>query len=129
MLGVAAYEPADQFDVTIGLRGRWIVVELLGELDLTTAPRLESEVTAALDMPGDPRLALDLAGVTFCDSSGLAAFIRLWRNVQQRAGEFVLLRPQEYLLRWLEITGLRSRIDVRDDLADEDTGLADLASA
>jgi anti-sigma B factor antagonist len=118
--------PGGGLAVTTGLRGNWIIVEVSGDLDLSSAHRLEAEVEAALELVDEPRLALDLAGLEFCDSTGLAAFVHLWQHVVQRSGEFVLLRPRPYLRQWLEITGLHPRISVRDSLSDEETGLADL---
>ncbi|MFI8829156.1 STAS domain-containing protein [Streptomyces sp. NPDC053431] len=48
--------------------------------DLATAPLVNRAVTAAL--AGHPRtLCLDLAGLTFCDGSGLRALNRLTRQV------------------------------------------------
>lgn len=126
MVAVMPHGPGGQLTVTTGLRGNWIIVEVGGDLDLSSAHRLEAEAEAALELVDDPRLALDLAGLEFCDSTGLAAFVHLWQHVVQRAGEFVLLRPRPYLRQWLEITGLYPRISVRDSLSDEETGLADL---
>ena len=50
-------------------------LRLAGELDLGTAP----ELTAAIDRltaAGETRVLLDLTDLTFCDSTGMAAFVR-----------------------------------------------------
>ncbi|HEX2316341.1 MAG TPA: STAS domain-containing protein [Thermomonospora sp.] len=115
-------EPGTPLYLTTGTYGSWTVITLRGELDLDTAPRLEAEAQAAVQDVEVPRLALDLEHLEFCDSSGLAAFVRIWRMVHGGAGDFVLLRPRPDLMRWLQITGLYSRIPVTDDLTDTERG-------
>ncbi|MFJ9411372.1 STAS domain-containing protein [Streptomyces sp. NPDC101393] len=48
------------------------VLEIRGELDHTTAAELREVLTTLTLQPGQ-RLLLDLAGMQFCDSSGIAA--------------------------------------------------------
>ncbi|MEN8651912.1 STAS domain-containing protein [Streptomyces sp. 21So2-11] len=55
------------------------VVALSGELDLATVGQVEPALVGlALDSGHD--LVLDLAGLTFCDSTGAALFLRLDRR-------------------------------------------------
>jgi anti-anti-sigma factor len=51
------------------------VVVVVGEIDLATAPILREHLAGAM-LAGVPRAVLDLAGVTFLDSSGLSVVIR-----------------------------------------------------
>lgn len=54
----------------------WLLVA--GELDVSQAQRLEADI--AQSAQSAPALVVDLAGVTFCDSSGLAALLRAQRS-------------------------------------------------
>lgn len=50
-------------------------LRLAGELDLSTAP----ELTAAIDRltaAGESRVLLDLTDLAFCDSTGMAVFVK-----------------------------------------------------
>jgi len=58
------------------------VVFLTGELDMATAPELTG-VLAPLIEHGPPVLVLDFSGLSFIDSSGIAALV----DSQQRLGE------------------------------------------
>lgn len=49
---------------------------LVGEIDLATA----GEVVRALASVDGQRVLVDMSGVTFCDSSGVAALIRAGRD-------------------------------------------------
>ncbi|MEU4521514.1 STAS domain-containing protein [Amycolatopsis sp. NPDC024027] len=77
------------FSVATRTTGAGAVVTVEGELDVATAPRLRAEVAALVLKPGQV-LVVDLAGVTFCDSSGISALIAA-RNVAEAAGAAVAL--------------------------------------
>ncbi|HEX2314376.1 MAG TPA: STAS domain-containing protein [Thermomonospora sp.] len=98
--------------VTVGLRGRWVTIEVGGDIDMTTGPLLEERIGTALE--SSPWVVLEAAEVTFCDSSGLNVLIRAWRKAVEAGGRLVLLRPSGHLRRVLEITGLDERLDITD---------------
>ena len=82
------------------------VVSLTGEIDLSTAPRLSTVVTELLsDAPA--RVVLDMSGVTFCDSQGLGTLVVLSRKASLAQSCLVLTNVADFLLRVLDITGLR----------------------
>jgi anti-anti-sigma factor len=82
------------------------VVSLSGELDLSTAPRLSDAIAELLADP-PPRIVLDMAGVTFCDSQGLGTLVVLSRKAGLAHSCLVLTNVATFLLRVLDITGLR----------------------
>src|SRR3954465_6048288 len=51
-----------------------VIVTVFGEIDLSTADQVTSEILAVTD--GLPRVVVDLSGVSFVDSSGLNALLR-----------------------------------------------------
>jgi anti-sigma B factor antagonist len=46
------------------------LLEVAGEIDMYTAPRLREQIFALIEECGQP-LLVDLSGVSFCDSTGL----------------------------------------------------------
>jgi anti-sigma B factor antagonist len=82
------------------------VVGLTGEIDLSTAPRLSSTI-AELLVEAPDRVVLDMAGVTFCDSQGLGTLVVLSRKASLAHSCLVLTNVGDFLLRVLDITGLR----------------------
>ncbi len=89
------------------------VVSLAGEIDLSTAPRLSSAIGDLLaDAP--PRVVLDMAEVTFCDSQGLGTLIVLSRKATMARSCLVLMNVGDFLLRVLDITGLRPALMITD---------------
>ncbi len=73
-----------------------------------------------------PRLVVDLAGVSMCDSSGLNVFVQAHRRVIEAGGWVRLARPQPLVRRVLEATNVNRLIGVFDSveaaIAAGDTG-------
>ena len=69
-------------------------LSLAGEIDLHEAPQVKERLLPLLNAKL-PRVVVDLSGVTYIDSSGLALFIEAMQRVQAYGGIFRLcsLRP------------------------------------
>jgi anti-sigma B factor antagonist len=80
------------------------VVTVIGELDIRTCDRLEREAGEIVDRGG--RVVFDLSGLTFCDSTGLAALVRLHKRAVAADGELVLRAPRPRVQHLLSLTGL-----------------------
>ncbi|WP_422772763.1 STAS domain-containing protein [Plantactinospora sp. WMMC1484] len=105
-------------ELTIGVQRTTdeAILRLAGEIDMLTAARLSSVVNEMLtDAP--PRIVLDLADVTFCDSQGLGTLVVLSRKASHAQSLLLLTNVGEFLLRVLDITGLRSALMIRNEQA------------
>jgi anti-sigma B factor antagonist len=91
------------------------VLAVEGEVDTLTAPQLEAALSALLDDP-DPVLVVDLGGVTFLASSGLAVLIRAAHRAEAGGRRLRLVASSRAVRRPLEITGADELFDVHDDL-------------
>ena len=89
-----------------------VVCVVAGEIDPITGPQLEGEILTALAGSAATDLVLDLAGVTFIDSSGLRVVIDLHKAMLARGGRLVLRRPSATVNRLLEITNLTANLDI-----------------
>jgi anti-sigma B factor antagonist len=89
------------------------LVTLTGEIDMSTVGRLSAAVGDLLN-PAPPRVVLDLAGVTFCDSQGLGTLVVLSRKVALAGSVLVLVNVGQFLLRVLDITGLRGALMIQE---------------
>ncbi len=86
---------------------------LAGEIDMSTVGRLSTVVGELLN-PAPPRVVLDLADVTFCDSQGLGTLVVLSRKVALAQSVLVLINVGDFLLRVLDITGLRGALMIQE---------------
>ena len=62
---------------------------LEGEIDLHRSPRVERSLASMIKKKPD-RIIVDLSGVTFIDSSGMAVLIRALQNVKEYGGKLSL---------------------------------------
>jgi stage II sporulation protein AA (anti-sigma F factor antagonist) len=83
-----------------------LVVTVAGELDLETAPRLRVLVDAELAHSGARNLLLDLAAVSFLDSSGLGAILGRYRTVAAAGGKMGIAGATTPVKRVLRLSGV-----------------------
>jgi anti-sigma B factor antagonist len=81
------------------------VVEVSGEIDVYTAPRLR-ETLVSLVEAGNYRLIVDMEGVEFLDSTGLGVLVGGLKRVRAHDGGIDLVCTQGRILRIFRITGL-----------------------
>jgi anti-sigma B factor antagonist len=86
-----------------------VTFHLAGEIDVLTVVQLSALVNEALIDPPS-RMVLDMSGVTFCDSQGLGTLVVLSRKAQHARSILALANVGDFLLRVLDITGLRSAL-------------------
>ena len=80
------------------------VVALCGELDVTDAASVAVALAAVAARA--PELIVDLAGLEFIDSSGLAALVLARKQARQAGGDLLLAAPRDQVLRVLAVTRL-----------------------
>jgi anti-sigma B factor antagonist len=93
------------FECRIESNGDHPVVVLSGELDLASAPELQRGLDVLLARPVTA-ITLDVAELTFIDSSGLGALCRIHEVAHEHGGVLVLRSVPPHARRVLEITGL-----------------------
>ncbi|HEX6389650.1 MAG TPA: STAS domain-containing protein [Solirubrobacteraceae bacterium] len=89
-------------------------IDVTGEVDLATVEKLVAAVEQGT--PPDGYVELNLRGVEFMDSAGVAALNRCRRHAIDLQAEFVVLvradSPVAQLIKW---TGLDTVVDVRTE--------------
>ncbi|MGH2692600.1 MAG: STAS domain-containing protein [Actinomycetota bacterium] len=96
-------------------RGDMTVVSVKGEVDLYTAPSLKDRV-ADLVSAGRNRLAVDLGGVEFMDSTGLGVLIGGLKRCKEAGGSLALIAPREPVIKVLAITGLDKVFSIHESV-------------
>ena len=97
--------------------GDRVIVALSGEIDLYTAPRLQSQLAAALRADHPVRLVVDMSGVDFCDSTGMNVLLAAQRAAREQGGNVELSGPRPAVRKILQVTGLESVFTVVEDQA------------
>jgi anti-anti-sigma factor len=96
-----------------GIRIDWLgpgALRLSGELDVAGVP----EVLGVLD-GADGDIELECSGLSFMDASGLGLFLIVHRACEHRGAKLVLVDPSEWVVRLVDLVGLRSVLLMRGD--------------
>lgn len=88
------------------------LVRLAGELDINTAPLLRAQIDQ-VDWPTTVTF-LDLADLSFVDSTGIGCLFKLHQRVTDLGGMVVAQQPSPQLRRMMEVTQLNRFIAVVD---------------
>jgi anti-anti-sigma factor len=88
------------------------VLALAGELDLATIGVLKDAVGDRLTP--EAHIVLDLAGLTFCDSTGLGAFVALHRQARTNGARFAVAAPRRRIADLFTLSGIDQVIVVYD---------------
>ncbi len=110
-------QPADDATLTVERADRddHVVFVLVGDIDLESSRRLRSDLLDALST-GEERVVVDMTGVDFMDSTGLAALVGAWKVVRD-AGSFRVAGANPVVHRVLTITGMEDVFEIHDDVA------------
>lgn len=85
--------------------GGEVVLSPTGRLNLTTAAQLRQCVATEVEQ-GRARVVLDLAGVSFVDSSGLGAMVSGLKTARQAGGDLRIAAAGEQVRTVLGLTNL-----------------------
>ena len=94
-----------EFTVSTRNEAPFTVVEVGGEVDVYTAPRLREAVVTAIDS-GNTRLVIDVENVEFLDSTGVGVLVGALKKVRSVGGTLDIVCTQPRLLKIFGITGL-----------------------
>ena len=106
--GTEAGSTTQQITVEVSHAGDGaVIVHVAGEIDLLTANVLGERIREQLD-PANRLLVLDLSGVTFLGSAGLAEIVSASQAGADWGAKMLLVATNRAVVRPLEVTGLSS---------------------
>ena len=108
-LRIVAMGESGQFDIDVKREHDRVVLSLEGELDMATAPRLQSAIDEP-DLALMPELVLDLRALQFIDSTGLRVILAALQSSRERGQEFAITRGSPQVERLLSITGVTEHL-------------------
>ena len=103
---------ADNLQIIVADDGRALAAD--GQIDSHTSNALDE---ALADVAAEAEVSLDLAKVSFIDSSGLRVIVRSHKRQRGGGGRLVIVSPSETVVRLLEITGLTDQLQIRPGTA------------
>jgi anti-anti-sigma factor len=109
-------------EVRTEVRDGVVSLALAGELTGAARRPLVRILTEEL-LSGQPlrRVELQLGGIRFMNSAGMAVLVQLQRMTAPRGVDVALVTPSPAVARPLQLTGLWHRFPILDENGDEDT--------
>ncbi len=85
-----------------------------GELDHHSAEKALREAEGIIDRYLPKNCILDLSGLSFMDSSGIAVILRIHRRMAETGGRLLVDRPADQARRVLDAAGLNRIVPIRE---------------
>ena len=87
-------------------------VHVSGELDIESIGDFHAAIQRCLDGPNCSRVSVDMAGVTFCDSTGVGALVSAQANCAHHGADFSIEGLDDRVRRIIELAGLLSALNI-----------------
>lgn len=113
-------ETRDEFSLRRTTGDHAVVLQVIGELDHGSASWLADELVKAGQDAQERPLVLDLSGISFIASAGIALLVEQYQRQrrQQTSNDFRIVVGESVVARALERTGLLEFLPVYGTLAD-----------
>ncbi|HBJ72684.1 MAG TPA: anti-anti-sigma factor [Actinobacteria bacterium] len=104
------------FAVSAELFENAVVLTVLGDVDLATAPALDSAIAASWSPPA--RLVIDASRIAFMDSTGLGVLVKAAIRAREEGSKVAMAAVCSRVLKVLTITGLDAHLPIYDTVSD-----------
>jgi anti-anti-sigma factor len=108
-----------EFGTDIRSVGNHALVVVVGEIDVSTVGSLYEQF-ACLARQGMCHVALDMAGVSFIDSTGISLLVTEHKRAESMRGELIVFSPSPQLRRMIQMVGLDTYFNIRPAVPDSD---------
>ena len=90
-----------------------LVIDLRGQVDLSSSPRMRSAILEALNSEQVSRIAINLSQVSYIDSSGVASLVEGLRLARSKKCRLVLFGLQPGAKEVFQLSRLDKIFDIR----------------
>ena len=109
---------AKDIEINIVRNGACSVVHIDGDIDLNTSPEVRAAVLDLYEKRGQERVILNLAGVNYLDSSGVASLVEGLQEAKKRNARFIICALNDAPRHVLELTRLTKVFDITRTVED-----------
>jgi anti-sigma B factor antagonist len=106
--------PPDRLQLGYRLSCGVAVIDVRGEVDLFSCGLLRDRLLVALTDDCQRGMVLNLAEMSFIDSTGIGVLLDIWRRAQARPGQLALAAPSSQARTVLETTHLNEVFAIYD---------------
>ncbi|MBI3695547.1 MAG: STAS domain-containing protein [Acidobacteria bacterium] len=99
-------------ELNIVRNGACSVIEIQGDIDLKTSPQVRAAILDLFEKRGQERVILDLKGVNYIDSSGVASLVEGLQQAKKHKARFILSCLNQAPRHVLDLTRLTSVFEI-----------------
>ena len=99
-------------DVNVKRDGTCSVVYVNGDVDLHSSPALRDTVLELFQKRGQEKVIVNMSGVQYVDSSGIASLVEGLQEARKRNGRFILVGLNDGPRHVLELTRLLNVFEI-----------------
>ncbi len=110
---VCKYSGGSAMDIQVESQGSRRIVRIKGKITFEHCPLLQSRLDSVLE-DGVNEIIIDFRDVPFMDSSGIGEILRLYKLVRDKAGEVVLVNPNQKLRSLFNMYRFEKFMKIRD---------------
>lgn len=96
--------------------GRFLVIHLDGEVDLSCSPKAREQILKALK--NQRHVLVDLSAVEYIDSSGVASLVEGYQQARSQQIDFALVGVSKAAMQVLQLARLDKIFIIHDSLSD-----------
>ncbi|HPF16566.1 MAG TPA: STAS domain-containing protein [Thermotogota bacterium] len=97
-------------------KGDWVVVNLVGELDMSNAIDFKNQIINEFVSKGELNIALDFENMEYIDSSGLGVIVSLHKRCKLNGGRLAIFSLNDTLTRLFKLTSLDKALNLYPDI-------------
>ena len=90
------------------------IITIEGDVDLYSSPKVREQISALTEKKV-PVIMINLQGVKYMDSSGIATFVEGFQNVKKYKGKLIFYNLQTLVKDIFELTKLEKVFEIYDD--------------
>ncbi len=94
------------------IKGGKLTVHLMGELDHHGARQTMVEIIDRIDLNLPRSLVLDMSGLTFMDSSGIAVVLKSYKSMKELGGTMLVVNVPRQAMKVLDASGIQRIISI-----------------
>ena len=104
-------------EINLQEQGGISIFRVMGDIDVNTSPEVKKSFDTLVKDKKD-KIVINLKGVEYVDSSGLATLVEILKNMRTYGGKLKLTNVSSKVMGLFEITKLNNLFDIVGDEAD-----------
>ena len=93
-------------------QGLYYLFRIKGAFTAKNVLQIRTRIEYAMNL-GHNKLAMDLSGVNFMDSTGIGLIVNLFKNIGKIKGQLIILNPGEAVQKVFAVSSLARCLDIR----------------